>query len=169
MVYRTGVRHLSRFLQEVDIFQGLSERHLDRIAALSEESSFKSGQLLGVQNEPGDRLYVLRQGEVIATTGPPDNPLAVRTVRQHETFPLAILFEPPLNVTTARASTDGNALTVPRVRLMELCDLEPHIGAHIYRAACGILVSRYRYALQRLADSVQSATHVSPRWRGTEV
>ncbi len=37
MVYRVNVKHISRFFQEVDIFQGLSERHLDRIASLCQE------------------------------------------------------------------------------------------------------------------------------------
>ena len=169
MVYRVGVRHLSRFLQEVDIFQGLSERHLDRIAALCEESSFGEGDFLGVQNQPGSQLYVIRRGRVTATIGSEQTNIVVRTLVERETFPLAVLFEPPLMVTTARAASDGEALMIPRVRLMELCDLEPRIGMHIYKAACGILVSRYRYALQELAESINPAVHVSPSWSGTEV
>ena len=46
MVYRVGVKHLSHFLGEVDIFQSLSERHLDRIAALCEEREFKAGDFV---------------------------------------------------------------------------------------------------------------------------
>ena len=169
MVYRVGVRHLSQFLGDVDIFQGLSERNLDRIASLCEESSFRRGDYLGVQNESGNLLYIIRDGEVTATTGSEETNVVVRTVRERETFPLAILFEPPLMVTTARAATDGEALVIPRVRLMELCDLEPRIGMRIYRAACGILVNRYRYALHKLAESIIPATHVSPPGRGAEV
>ena len=49
MVYRVDVSHVAQFLRGVDIFQGLSERHLERIASLCGERSF----------EPGDHLYVV--------------------------------------------------------------------------------------------------------------
>ena len=101
MVYRVGVQHISAFLQDVDIFRGLSERHLHRIAAVSKESTFSTGDYLGIQNEPGSELYVIRRGRVTVTTGSDDAKIVVRTVTERETVPVAVLFEPPLMVTTA--------------------------------------------------------------------
>ena len=159
---------MTHFLTEVDLFQGLSLRHLERIAALCEEIDFTQGDYLGFQDEPGDRLYVVRSGEVTATTGARERSLVVRTVRPHEAFPVTIMFNPPILVTTSQAATDGTALMIPRVRLLELCELEPRIGLHIFNAACRILASRYRYTLDRLAE-VMSAVDVSPEWAGGEV
>ena len=34
MLYRKDVGHISRFLEDVDLFSGLAERNLDRIASL---------------------------------------------------------------------------------------------------------------------------------------
>ena len=84
MVYRVGVEHLSRYLSEVDIFKGLSDRHLDRIAGLCEEWSFQAGEYLSIQNETGSRLYVIRRGEIEITTGHGDTRLMVRTVSERE-------------------------------------------------------------------------------------
>ena len=58
---------------------------------------------------------------------------------------------------------------IPRVRFMELCELEPRIGMHIYKAVCGVLMSRYRYTLERLAESLDPASQLDPAWKGAEV
>jgi len=169
MVYKTGVQHVTDFLQDVDVLRGLSERHLDRVAALCEETSFTKGDNLGDQNSLGHQIYIVRSGEVTATTGAQDKSLVVRTVREHQTFPVAALFEPPMQITNARAATDGTAFVIPRVRLIELCELEPRIGLHIYRAACRILMSRYRYTLDRLADAHDSGIEISSSRSGGEL
>jgi CRP-like cAMP-binding protein len=169
MVYRTGVGHIGEFLGEVDIFQGLSERQLVRVAGLCEEWRFKQGDYLGIENERGSRLYVIRSGEITVTTGPDNNDVVVRTVRRNEAFPVAALFEPPILLTTTRAATDGEALVIPRVGLMELCELDPQIGARIYKAACAIIMNRYRYTLERLSEEIHPALHVGRSWEGAEV
>lgn len=169
MVYRVGVSHIRNFLQEVDIFQELPERHLDRIAALCDEWSFKEGDYLGRQDERGDRIYIIRKGEIIVTTGSQDTYVVVRTVHEGETFPIAALFKPPLLITTTRAATDGEAFVIPRVKLLELCELEPGIGMHIFKSGCEILMHRYRYTLQRLSEAVSPAIHINPSWEGAEV
>lgn len=169
MVYRVNVQHISRFLQEVDVFQGLSERHLHRIAALCEEESFSAGDLLTQRDDLGTKLYVLRSGELKVSTGSRDSDVVVRTLRDKETFPLAILMEPPTLVTTNEALTDIETYVMSRVRLLELCELETRIGLHIYKASFAILMNRYRYTLSELADSISSGTRVNPAWKGAEV
>lgn len=168
MLYRSPAAIVTHFLTEVDLFHGLSMRHIERVAALCEDFEFREGDYLGHQDELGDRLYVVRTGEVTATTGAREKSLAVRTVRVHEAFPVAIFFNPPTLVTTSQAATDGSAFVIPRVRLMELCQLEPRIGLHVFSNACGILASRYRYTLDRLADVV-SGVDIPPTGDGGEV
>ncbi len=169
MVYRTNVSYISHFLREVDMFSGLSKRNLDRIASLCEEFTFAPGEMLGNQDEQGARLYIIREGEIRVTVGSQDTDVVVRTVRERETFPIAVLMEPPLLVTTTHAVTDVSAYVIPRVRLMELCELEPEIGLHIYRASCGIIMNRYRYTLAILSDNVGDPKRLNPVWRGAEV
>ena len=152
MVYSSPPTFAAHFLSEVDLFAGLSARHIERVAAICENFEYGAGDYLGFQDEPGDRLYLVRSGEIIAATGPRDNPIEVRTVVAREAFPLAALFNPPILVTTSRAATDGTAFIIPRVRLLELCEIEPIIGVRIFSNASAILASRYRYALDRLSE-----------------
>ena len=153
MVYSSPSTFAAHFLAEVDLFKGLSARHLERLAAICEDFEFAAGDYLGFQDEPGDRLYLVRSGEIIAATGARDNPIEVRTVVSREAFPIAALFNPPILVTTSRAAADGAAFVIPRVRLLELCEIEPRIGMRIFINASAILASRYRYALDRLSDA----------------
>ncbi len=169
MVYKVDVRHLSHFLREVDLFRGLSAHNLDRVAGLCEEFEFDEGQVLGEQNQRGDRIYIIRSGEIMLTSGSGDKALVVRTVREREAFPVAVLFDPPLLITSSLTATRGSAFVIPRVRLMELCELAPEIGMHIYKAASMVLVSRYRYALHRLADPLGDLTEIAPRLAAGEV
>ena len=154
MVYRSASAYVLHFLSEVDLFRGLSERHLERIAALCEDFDFKAGDYLGFQDEPGDRLYLVISGEITATTGASDAPLEVRTVVSHEAFPVAALFNPPILVTTSRAATDGAAFVIRRAPLLELCEIEPRIGMRVFSKASAILASRYRRALDMLSAAV---------------
>ena len=151
MVYRIAQSHTVQFLEGVDIFRGLPDRDLERVAALCQEWTFKEGDSLGVQNEPGSLLYMVREGEVTATNESPETSVVVRTMKPQEAFPVAVLFDPPILVTTTHAATDGNGLVIPRSQLRELFDLEPRVGMHVYRAVCGILAGRYRYTLERFA------------------
>ena len=163
MVYRVAVSHVTQFLMGVDIFQGLSERHLDRVASLCEERSFEPGEYLALSGVTGDRLYVVQRGEIRVTSGVGRDDRPVRTLRAREAFPVAVLSEPPVLVTTFRAVTAGDLYSIPRVRLLELCELEPRIGLQIYRAACGTLARRYRYALDQL-DQLGDVTG-RPLWQ----
>ena len=149
MVYRVAASDTVRFLEEVDIFRGLPERDLERVAALCQGWDFSEGDTLGVQSEPGSRLYIVREGEVTATHESPETSVVVRTMKPYQAFPVAVLFDPPLLVTTTHAATPGSGLVIPRAQLRELFELEPRVGMHVYRAVCGILASRYRYTLER--------------------
>ena len=150
MVYRTAVGHISEFLRKADIFSGLSPRNLDRIAALCESVPFSKDDYIGKQNDTGTHIHIIKSGEFTVTTGDEESGIVVRKVGPYETLHLSALFEPPIVVTTAQASIDGEAWIIPRVRLMELCELEPVIGMHIYKSVCRIVIQRYRYILDQL-------------------
>ena len=151
MVYRIAPSHTVQFLESVDIFRGLTGPDLDRVAAICQEWTFRTGDSLGVQNEPCSLLYIVRRGEVTATHESSEKSVVVRTMRPYEAFPVAVLFDPPIVVTTTHAATDGDGFVIPVSQLRELFELEPRVGMHVYRAVCGILAGRYRRTLERFA------------------
>jgi CRP/FNR family cyclic AMP-dependent transcriptional regulator len=50
-------------LARVPLFAGLSARHLRRLADLTEEQRYMEGASVVREGEPGDRFYVILQGE----------------------------------------------------------------------------------------------------------
>ena len=93
MVYRVAPSHTVQFLEGVDIFRGLPNQDLERVAALCQEWTFSEGDSLGVQNEPGSLIYIVRDGEVTATNESPEASVVVRTMNPLEAFPVAVLFD----------------------------------------------------------------------------
>ena len=50
-------------LAAVPLFVGLSRRHVERLAAETDELGFEAGQHVVVEGEPGETLYVVLSGE----------------------------------------------------------------------------------------------------------
>ena len=63
---RTTVPLVERviFLREVPLFATLPPQDLQPIAAVAEEHVFSEGEMLAVQGEPGDTMYMIVEGEV---------------------------------------------------------------------------------------------------------
>src|SRR5207245_4990079 len=56
-------RRSATALAGVPLFQGLSKRHLNRLAAAADEVSFGSGETLVQQGLTGEALFVMLEGE----------------------------------------------------------------------------------------------------------
>jgi CRP/FNR family cyclic AMP-dependent transcriptional regulator len=54
-------------LRRVPLFQGMSDRALEAVAALAVEVTFEDGQALMIQGEEGDRFLLLLDGRVAVT------------------------------------------------------------------------------------------------------
>ena len=51
-------------LHEVDLFQGLPEDHLERVAALGSEKQIKKGAQVFAEGDNGDTFYIILEGAV---------------------------------------------------------------------------------------------------------
>jgi hypothetical protein len=65
------------FLRKVPLFAALPPHDLEPIAAVAEEYLFPEGEMLAVEGEPGDTMYVIVEGEV-RVLGTDGDELAVR-------------------------------------------------------------------------------------------
>jgi CRP-like cAMP-binding protein len=55
---------LARLLARTAIFEGLDERHMDRLAAIGSEESHKRGETIFRHGDEGDRFYLVLEGAV---------------------------------------------------------------------------------------------------------
>lgn len=144
------------FLREVDIFQSLTDHELRTIAGICVRRRFSPGDFFAREGTRGDHLYVIMSGQVRLSSKSEGDHLALRTIREGESVPLASLLEPPLLITTAEAIEPVEALVIDRGTLLRFCDLQPMMGMHIYRAIAGVLAHRYRVTLQQITGQLKA-------------
>lgn len=110
-------------LRRVNLFDGLPDEDLERIAAVVEGSSAEAGEVLFEEGEPGDRFYVVYSGavEIVKSLGEGDEEkLAVR--RAGEAFgEMALLDDAPRSA-TARAAEETQLISVAREDFERLFD-----------------------------------------------
>ncbi len=67
------------FLKSIDLFRALPAEELAQIAEIAEEQEFVAGDPIFAENEPGDALYLVVEGQVRVHRS--DKQLAVLSVR----------------------------------------------------------------------------------------
>ncbi len=55
---------IRRLIRGIELFEGLTDEELDEIAAISQEKQFKKGELLAVEGETGEELFIIAEGAV---------------------------------------------------------------------------------------------------------
>jgi CRP/FNR family transcriptional regulator, cyclic AMP receptor protein len=55
---------LRDMLKTVELFIGLDDQQLDHLAEISHEKRFNTGDLIFAQGDDGDKLYIIREGQV---------------------------------------------------------------------------------------------------------
>ena len=142
-------------LADIDFLRGLESQDLQKVAALSLMTTVPHGTVLGRQNEQGRSVFMVLRGEAELTAHTPQGEVAIRIAGRHESFPLTSLIGTEPLITTATAMTEElQLIQIPCEVLKDLCDGEPRIGLHIYRAIAQILGSRYRTTLARLTTNL---------------
>ncbi len=143
-------------LRESDIFEGLTDHELRMVASIGERRRVAPGERLAHAGSRGDHLFLILDGEFrLLTHGHEEIP--VRMAHAGETVPLAVIIDPPVLVTTIEAITAGEVFAIPRMRLLELFDVQPMIGLQVYRAASKSFEHRYRKSLDGLVGALKVA------------
>ena len=71
-------RSIEQVLSEVKTFEGLEQRHLDRIAGCGRNHGFTAGEMIAREGDAADSFYVIRHGRVaLEMHAPAGGPLAV--------------------------------------------------------------------------------------------
>jgi len=136
-------------LRQVDLFAELSLEQLEAVAQLGEEAEYVANETVVREGEPGDRLYLLLEGEVRVVKGlGTAQELLLRRVRAVDYFgEMAVLAGEPRSATIVTASP-ARLLSLDGDSLRELIREHPEISFSIFR----VLTGRLRAAESRLAD-----------------
>ncbi|MFQ5794934.1 MAG: CoA-binding protein [Candidatus Bipolaricaulia bacterium] len=101
------------FLKKVPLFADLSEADLKHLCEMAEEVRLSAGQELFAEGSPGDRAYIIKEGqlEIVKTSGGRDVLLSVRDEPGDIIGEMALLEQVP-RTASVRARTDSVLLAI---------------------------------------------------------
>ncbi|GAA2517570.1 Crp/Fnr family transcriptional regulator [Pilimelia columellifera] len=138
-------------LSGVTMFAGLEPEVRQRVLAAAVPRTFKRGQLLFVENDPGDSLIVLKRGAVaVFRTSTSGERAVLSVVRPPDVLGEVSLLDGSARSASAEAIESCQALALSRGAFMELVHANPRILDAVMRSLGGLI--------RRLTE--QNADHV---------
>ena len=136
-------------IMESDLFRGVSQRFITRIANGAEGISYKKGAVIFERGEDASHFCVLASGGVHIELAEAQEALAVS--RPGEVFGWSALVEPYRYTATARCSQDTKVIRISRDVLEAAINEHPSEGIAVLKNLTGIIAARLRYAYRQLA------------------
>jgi CRP-like cAMP-binding protein len=137
-----------QLLRGVEVFDGLSEAELKRVAGICREARYKKGDVVTTQGEVGDEMFIVREGMVEVTVGEAEGG-APRTEVNLGTGQvvgeMALVDRGPRSA-TVRCVTEAAVVNVIGREVFErLCQSDHHIGMLVYRNLAADLSFKLRH------------------------
>ena len=121
------------FLKSVDIFEHATIEQLGRIAGLTEEARFESGQTIFKEGEPGDALYLVLSGRVLIER----NGVTIREIEERDAFGTLEVLDFHPRAATAKAAGQVRALKLNGRQFHDLLALDIEMVESVFRMLCG--------------------------------
>jgi GNAT superfamily N-acetyltransferase len=122
---------MAQAIKEVPLFRGMNTEQSTRLAGVCTVRSIGAGARLFSGHDPGDRLYLMLQGQVTISSG--SSARVIGTVQTGETCGEVSLLSARHHSATATAVNDIEVAELFRRDLEDLIRRRPDIGVIIYR------------------------------------
>jgi CRP-like cAMP-binding protein len=141
-------------LRRSELFSGLSDEQMEKVAALAEEVDCRSAEIVVREGEVGDEIYVVRHGmvEVLVSAGsipdvpgPPTMKPIVELGPGQSFGEMALLDRGARSATVRCVQDDTRLYVIPRQALLALCDDDPQIGYVLMRNIASDLSFKLRH------------------------
>ena len=132
-------------LKNARIFADLEADELERIAEICKEQRFKSAKTLFNEGDPGNRLYIIAEGEVrISRNVPGSGEEALTVLKAGACFGEMAVFDRSERSTDAIANTDCTLITISRPDFEMLLDFDRDLGFKVLWSVVRLLSERLR-------------------------
>jgi len=132
-------------LKQAAIFADLDEGELQRVAEVCREQKFQGAETVFKEGEPGNRLYIIAEGEVrISRNIPGSGEEALAVLKKGSVFGEMAIFDRSERSTDAIANADSMLLTISRSDFELLMDFNRDIAYKVLWAVVRLLSSRLR-------------------------
>lgn len=132
-------------LKQAAVFQDLDDGELARVAEVCHEQKFAAGQSIFKEGEPGNRLFIISDGEVrISRTIPGSGEEALAVLKPGACFGEMSIFDRSERSTDAIANTTCLLLTIARPDFELLLDFNRDIAYKVLWSVVRLLSARLR-------------------------
>ena len=133
-------------LKGVDLFEGLTEQELRRVAAICREAKYAKGQIVTSQGQEGDEMFVVRDGLVEVTVGEAgEGPRTVVNLGTGQVVGEMALVDRGPRSATVGCVTDVTLNVIERDAFERLCQSSAQIGMVVYRNLAADLSFKLRH------------------------
>ncbi len=128
-------KDLLKLMRAVELFIGLNDEQLQRLIDISREMTFNAGEVIFAQGTEGDKLYLIRHGQVeVRVENGAGGSRSQVYLGQGQIFGEMALIDYGMRSATVRAITDGTIVDViDRDDFTNLCNEDKAIGYAIMR------------------------------------
>lgn len=145
-------------LRRYSFFSRFNDTILKQVAMISEEVSFKQGEVIYEAGKPNQAVLLLETGciESFLVIEDPDHKPAAREfylddLDPGEVFGISAMVEEKVHTTTAQASRDGKLVRIDAARLEGLCEEDPRFGYMLMKEMADTLLKRLQQDRIQLA------------------
>ncbi|MBI4542980.1 MAG: cyclic nucleotide-binding domain-containing protein [Gemmatimonadetes bacterium] len=132
-------------LKQAAIFADLDEGELARVAEVCHEQKFQSAKTIFKEGEPGNRLYIIAEGEVrVSRQIPGSGEEALAVLKKGTCFGEMAIFDQSERSTDAIANTDCLLFTITRSDFELLLDFNRDIAYKVLWGVVRLLSGRLR-------------------------
>ena len=132
-------------IKKAAIFADLNETELERVLEICTEQQFKFGQTIFKEDEPGNRLYIISEGEVrVSRDVPGSGEEALAVLKPGACFGEMAVFDRSTRSTDAIANTDCVLVTIARSDFEMLLDFNRDLAHKILWSVVKLLCERLR-------------------------
>jgi CRP-like cAMP-binding protein len=132
-------------LRNLPIFSGLSNDELERVSELCEDKTYASGEPIFHEGEPGNRLFIVIEGEVrISRQIPGAGEEALAVLKAGSMFGEMAVFDRSERSTHAISNGGTTVLTITRPDFEMLLDFNRELAHKVLWACVRLLSSRLR-------------------------
>ncbi len=139
---------LIKLLRRVEIFTGLTEEQLAKLASVFEERTLQKDEVLFLQGDIGDALYLVQEGFVVVileSSGRSSGRTLIQLGPGQSVGEMALVDRGPRSA-TVRAVADGTRVARISFEAFEaLCEEEPEIGYRVMRNIAADLSFKLRH------------------------
>jgi CRP/FNR family transcriptional regulator, cyclic AMP receptor protein len=127
---------------EHPFLRGLSEAHLETLAACAMRVRFNPGDFIFRKGDPANRFYLLITGKVVIEAELGETRATVQTISGGDVLGWSWLFPPYYFEFQARALETTEMMFFYGTRLRDLCDETPELGYQVLTRVAKVVIDR---------------------------